>query len=74
MREYDRNANLENDWGIGSMEEQQRLTQIASELRRDALTLIYRGGDGHPGPTLGVADIVTALYYSVMRIDPARPE
>ena len=56
------------------MDEQKRLAQIASELRRDALTLIYQGGDGHPGPTLGVADIVTALYYGVMRIDPTRPE
>lgn len=50
------------------------LVEIARDLRRDAVTMIYEGGDGHPGPALSIADIVTALYFRVLRVDPKRPE
>jgi len=50
------------------------LESVAQELRRDAIRMIYDGGDGHPGPALSVADIVTALYFRVLRIDASRPD
>jgi transketolase len=47
---------------------------MARQLRRDVVTMVHIAGDGHPGPALSVADIVTALYFNILRIDPARPD
>jgi len=46
----------------------------ANYLRRQSLTMIYRRQAGHPGGCLSAADIVAALYFSVLRIDPTRPD
>ena len=53
--------------------EAKKLTEIARLIRRDVVTMIYQAGDGHPGPALSVADIITALYFSVLKVDPANP-
>ena len=50
------------------------LDETARLLRQDILRMIHMAGDGHPGPSLSVADIVTAMYFHVLRIDPARPD
>ena len=50
------------------------LTETARLLRRDVVTMVHLAGDGHPGPALSVADMVTALYFRVLRIDPADPD
>ena len=52
----------------------QKLKDTARLLRRDVLEMIYHAGDGHPGPSLSVADIVTALYFNVLHIDPDNPD
>jgi len=49
------------------------LEEQARQIRRDVLTMIHLAGDGHPGPSLSVADIVTALYFKVLRVNPADP-
>jgi len=49
------------------------LEGIARKLRRHVITMISRAGSGHPGGSLSAADIVTALYFRVMRHDPANP-
>jgi transketolase len=49
------------------------IAEHARQLRRDVVTMIHEAGDGHPGGSLSAADIVAALYFGVMRIDPARP-
>jgi len=49
------------------------LTNMARQVRRDVVTMIYQAGDGHPAPALSVADLVTALYFHIMNVDPARP-
>jgi transketolase len=36
--------------------------------------MIYQAGDGHPAPALSATDLVTALYFHIMNIDPARPD
>jgi len=51
-----------------------RLKSVAAELRKNTLTLIHKAGDGHPGPALSIADLVTALYFDEMRIDPKQPK
>jgi transketolase len=51
-----------------------RLVSIANQLRRDIVNTIYLAGDGHPGPCLSIADILTALYFDIMRIHPENQE
>lgn len=50
------------------------LKQIAIELRKTAITMIYEAQSGHPGGALSAADIVTALYFKEMNIDPKNPK
>jgi len=50
------------------------LQGIARKLRRHVITMISTAGSGHPGGSLSAADIVTALYFRVMRHDPANPK
>jgi transketolase len=49
------------------------LQGIARKLRRHVITMISTAGSGHPGGSLSAADIVTALYFRVMRHDPSNP-
>lgn len=50
-----------------------QLQQKANELRLTAVRMVYEGKDGHPGPALSIADIVTVLYYDEMQVDPQNP-
>jgi len=50
------------------------LRQIAKEIRRKSLEIIHRAGSGHPGGSLSAADIMTALYFGVMRYDSKNPK
>lgn len=52
----------------------QELQHIANDLRCLVIRMIHRAGSGHPGGALSAADIVATLYFSVLRIDPARPD
>jgi transketolase len=52
----------------------EELTETARLLRQDVVRMIHLAGDGHPGPSLSVADIVAALYFEVMHIDPKNPQ
>lgn len=46
------------------------LKKDAIEVRKTLLTMIYEAQSGHPGGSLSAADIVTALYFHEMNIDP----
>ena len=46
----------------------------ANEIRRDIITMLEEAGSGHPGGSLGQADIFTALYFNIMKHDPANPD
>ncbi len=47
-----------------------RLTTMATQLRRDVVNAVYYAGDGHPGPCMSIADILTVLYFDILRINP----
>ena len=47
------------------------LERIASQVRRDIIRMVHGCQSGHPGGSLGATDIVTALYFDQMQIDPA---
>ena len=53
------------------MPDTQELTRIASQVRRDIIRQVYLSQSGHPGGSLGNADLLTALYFEVMKHDPA---
>ena len=51
----------------------QELAKIANEVRRGIVTGVHAAKSGHPGGSLGAADIMTYLYFEEMNIDTADP-
>jgi transketolase len=49
----------------------QQLNDLTIQVRRDILRMVHAVASGHPGGSLGCADVFTALYFSVMKHDPA---
>ena len=49
------------------------LKQMAATIRCDIIDMICAANAGHPGGSLSAADIVTALYFRIMQIDPQNP-
>src|SRR5690349_2498525 len=47
------------------------LTEIASQIRRDIVRMVHGASSGHPGGSLGCADFFTALYFKILKHDPA---
>ena len=50
------------------------LAAIANRLRRHVIKMTHFAGSGHPGGSLSAADMVAALYFRELRIDPDRPD
>lgn len=49
------------------------LSRIANEIRKDIIRMLAKAGSGHPGGSLSCTDILTALYFKVLRHDPKNP-
>ncbi len=47
------------------------LQDTATQIRRDIVRMVHAVQSGHPGASLGCADFLTALYFEVMKHDPA---
>lgn len=47
------------------------LKDTASQIRRDIVRMVHAVQSGHPGGSLGCTDFLTALYFKVMKHDPA---
>ena len=45
----------------------------AAAIRRAVVEMIAGAGHGHPGGGLSAVEIMTALYFHVLRVDPSRP-
>jgi len=65
--------NNSNEWEVFSLDTA-TLQKTAQTLRREAVRMVYEGKDGHPGPALSIADIVTVLFFQEMRLDPSNPD
>ncbi len=52
------------------MRDIKELQDIATQIRRDVLRMIHSANSGHPGGSLDCADLLTALYFGIMDIDP----
>src|SRR4030042_677498 len=46
----------------------------AQRLRIDVLEMVCRAQSGHLGGPFSAAEILAALYFHHMRLDPARPD
>ena len=53
--------------------EHKNYEKIAAKIRVDIINEVHSAGSGHPGGSLSAADIVTALYFREMNIDPKNP-
>jgi len=51
----------------------EELRQVAARVRRHIIGMIGLAGSGHPGGSLSAADLLTALYFRVLRLNPADP-
>jgi transketolase len=51
-----------------------KLEKTALNIRRDILRLIKAGQAGHLGGALSSVEILTALYFNIMRVDPKNPK
>lgn len=52
----------------------ERLQTIANDIRQDIIRMLEHAGSGHSAGPLGLVDVFTALYFEVLRHDPANPD
>jgi transketolase len=51
-----------------------QLEQIAAKMRWHTVHSVFCAGSGHPGGSLSIIEILTALYFEIMAIDPLQPQ
>lgn len=49
------------------------LKEKAKEVRVNIIDMIFIAQSGHPGGALSAADLMTALYFDILKIDPKNP-
>lgn len=52
----------------------QSLKKIANTVRQDIIKMLAESGSGHPGGSLSAVEILTALYFGEMKINPENPK
>ncbi len=50
-----------------------RTLREANLIRRRSIQMVHRAGVGHPGGDFSSADILSVLYFAVLRVDPGNP-
>ena len=50
------------------------LREVAQRLRARAVLMVHKSRASHLGSCLSMADLVAALYWHTLRIDPSRPD
>ncbi|MGL5050845.1 MAG: transketolase [Fusobacteriaceae bacterium] len=56
------------------MREEKFLVEQATKIRKDIVEMICKAKSGHPGGSLSAVDILTALYFDEMNINPENPK
>lgn len=49
------------------------LKNICTQVRRDIINMTANAGSGHPGGSLSAVEMLVALYFDVMNVDPKNP-
>jgi len=52
----------------------QEMEAMARRLRRHIISMTGEAGSGHPGGSLSAVEIVTSLYFNVLRHNPENPQ
>ncbi len=50
------------------------LTEKARRLRVHVLRMTHEAGSGHPGGSLSATDVIAALYFHILNVDPENPQ
>lgn len=50
-----------------------KLRETARTIRHDIIEMLAESNSGHPGGSLSAVEILTALYFSEMKVDPNNP-
>ena len=50
-----------------------KLIEISHQARKTMIEVLIKAGCGHPGGAFSCIDLLVALYFSAMQIDPRRP-
>ena len=50
------------------------LESISKKIRQETIKLAYEAEYAHPGPSLSITDLLVALYYSELNIDPNKSD
>lgn len=50
------------------------LKKVANDIRRNAVTAVYKAKSGHPGGSLSISDVLAYLYFYEMNVDPHNPK
>ena len=56
-----------------TLEEKQKLQGIARDLRLTIVDVMAWSGGAHVGGSLSIVELLTALYFKFLKIDPANP-
>ncbi|PIN87025.1 transketolase [Candidatus Woesearchaeota archaeon CG10_big_fil_rev_8_21_14_0_10_44_13] len=51
-----------------------RLEETARTIRQDVIKMVTQAESGHPGGSLSETDMITALFFNVMRHKPKNPQ
>ena len=56
------------------MQKSKSLEVVANEIREDLVEMLLAAKSGHSAGPLGMADVFTALYFSVLNHNPKKPD
>ncbi|MEQ8324434.1 MAG: transketolase [Vicingaceae bacterium] len=56
------------------MANSEELKKICSQVRRDIVRMVHAVSSGHPGGSLGCTEFMVALYFEILKHDPAHFE
>ncbi len=56
------------------LSKQHELEEKARSIRKNIVEMVYSAASGHPGGSLSVADILTALYFSELKVNVTNPK
>lgn len=54
--------------------ELQNLQERAKNIRKNIVEMVYTAASGHPGGSLSITDVLTALYFKELKIDVNNPK
>lgn len=59
---------------LSKLKTYKELSELANTIRQDIIKNLVSAGSGHSAGPLGMADVLTALYFAVLNHNPKRPD